>query len=162
MQRSLLKDGNVEFVDITEIDISDERYIIDYNILSNEIVKDIKYKKDDSLIVGVSIILESGRRINIDHFQECCEVVQLVDVAGGKLEDIIGERLIKVNLSSRENKDEDDGTYEICYDYSNVWTFITISTFNTDLTLRWHGSSNGYYSENMHIEFDVENGKYEY
>lgn len=77
------------------------------------------------------------------HDQECCESVWLED----GLEDL--EKMLHAEVI--ENYDE-DALNE--YDYSYTWTYYKISTLNHDCTLRFYGTSNGCYSEDVDIEWD--------
>lgn len=47
------------------------------------------------------------------------------------------------------------------YDDSYTWTYYKISTLNHDCTLRFYGTSNGYYSEGIDIEWNGNEEGYE-
>lgn len=88
-----------------------------------------------------------GDSYKMYHQQDCCEYVSLQDVAGGDLSDLIGETIITAYASSKQGDEtSDDNKFG---DESYTWTFYTIRTNAVTLTLRWYGSSNGYYSESV-------------
>ena len=78
------------------------------------------------------------------HDQGCCELVQIEDITGDLL-DLIGgvvvtfEARVSVNHSEPNAKD------------SLTWTFYEIRTTKGDVTIRWLGESNGYYSEDVEV-----------
>ena len=108
-----------------------------------------------------------GQLYNMHHQQDCCENVYIDDIIGD-LQDLINTPI----LSAREASDSDcteaqrdvmddeefvmhklitfdddpSGTEE-----SETWTFYLFRTIKGSVTLRWHGSSNGYYSERVDI-----------
>ena len=77
------------------------------------------------------------------HYQDCCEAVTVEDVVGD-WEDIIGQEIIE----AREDVSEGEASsWE-----SSTWTFYTIRTNRGTVTIRWLGTSNGYYSESVDFE----------
>lgn len=72
------------------------------------------------------------RTFKMYHIQECCEDVHISDICGD-IEDIIGNPII-----SAEEVTEYKGV---------TWTFYKLQSSKGSVTLRWIGSSNGYYSE---------------
>ena len=111
---------------------------------------------DDEL----TFICEDGWRFRLYHDQDCCENVTLEDVIGD-FSDITGSPITvaeEVSSDTDENpyivsqpilelvppeKDDDDG--------SQTWTFYKFETARGGITLRWYGTSNGYYSERVDL-----------
>jgi len=73
------------------------------------------------------------------HHQECCEDVHLDDFEGA-IEDILNTPIIQAEDVS-DGVETEDG--------DSNWTFYRILTVKGHMTLKWHGSSNGYYSTNV-------------
>lgn len=85
--------------------------------------------------------------MNFYHYQDCCETVWLED--GLKdLEKMIGEIVLQADII----ESHDDGALNQ-WDESYTWTYYKISTLHNDCTLRFYGTSNGYYSESVDIEW---------
>lgn len=87
-----------------------------------------------------------GRKFVLFHDRDCCESVTIDDIAGD-LEDLVGSPLIlSEEVSSAdmwyENSKEDG-------DESFTWTFYRFATAKGYVTVRWYGTSNGYYSESV-------------
>lgn len=70
------------------------------------------------------------------HSQDCCESVTIEDIAGD-LSDLIGSPILFAR--------EDSNFNEVAYG-DEQWTFYNIGTNKGAVTIRWFGSSNGYYS----------------
>ncbi len=82
------------------------------------------------------------------HEQDCCECVDLEDIIGN-LDDILNSPI----MDAFEKTDDFTGNPK--YDEYNEltqWTFYTIVTEKSSVTLRWYGESNGYYSVNVDFE----------
>lgn len=90
----------------------------------------------------------SGFRFRMHHDQGCCESVALEDVAGD-LGDLIGSPIVMAEESTYGKKDDVDHPRD---DESYTWTFYKLGTAKGSVTLRWYGSSSGYYSEDMSME----------
>ena len=84
------------------------------------------------------------------HRQDCCESVDIEDVCGD-VEDLIGSPILvaeEVRSSEDENPLAPAG-WKIGSCESATWTFYKIDTAKGGMTIRWYGSSNGYYSESV-------------
>lgn len=90
----------------------------------------------------INIGTDKGK-IVLFHQQDCCENVYVEDIIGDPV-DLIGG-VISV---FEERIDQEDVEYG-----SQTWTFYEIRTTKGDITIRWNGSSNGYYSESVTVEF---------
>lgn len=92
---------------------------------------------DDQLIFETS----DGDLYKQFHEQDCCESVYIESIVGD-LQDLIGhEILLAEEISNIGGEPLSD------YDESYTWTFYKLATIKGYVTIRWYGSSNGYYSE---------------
>lgn len=87
-----------------------------------------------------------GNVVEFCHQQDCCEDVYLEDI-DGDIDDIIGEKI----LSAEERTEERTDNYGY-YSERTRWTFYHIRTAKGCVVIRWYGSSNGYYSEDVDID----------
>ena len=92
----------------------------------------------------VHIVTDKGV-LRFIHYGQCCESVDLEDVAGGDLADLVGERIEEI----REDSSQDGDPRPREQSESWTWTFYTIRTNRLTLTLRFLGESNGCYSESV-------------
>jgi hypothetical protein len=117
---------------------------------------------------------DKGEMFKLYHDQSCCEFVTLEEVHGDfddllgtpvlLAEEVVSDKnrppkeilekmdpippsVLKAVLGVAEEDDNDEYSSE-----SNTWTFYKLSTIKGSVTLRWHGSSNGYYSERVDFE----------
>ena len=88
------------------------------------------------------------------HDQNCCEQVLIEDICGD-LDDLIGAPILLAEEVTYEDKTPDG--FEERDHQSYCWTFYKLATINGYVTIRWYGSSNGFYGVkvNMIVE-DVE------
>lgn len=95
----------------------------------------------------VDLKCSDGTRYKMYHEQSCCESVSIEDVAGD-VEDIIGSPIL---LAEEVSSDEwPEGLEKPKYKPDSfTWTFYKLSTIKGSITIRWYGSSNGYYSESV-------------
>jgi hypothetical protein len=77
------------------------------------------------------------------HSQNCCEDVYVDDIVGD-VNDLLNtpilyaEEVSNINDPPKENSEE-----------SYTWTFYNIRTIIGSVTIKWYGTSNGYYSEEV-------------
>jgi hypothetical protein len=95
----------------------------------------------------IRFTLANGEQYELYHPQDCCESVYVEDVAG-ELDDLIGTPLLLVEEASNSDTPppESDYSYE-----SYTWTFYKLVTMKGAVTIRFFGSSNGYYSESVYF-----------
>ena len=98
--------------------------------------------------------LTEDHYVRMYHEQDCCETVIIEDIVGD-LDDLVGTPLLLVEeVSNYEPETETDKDEDDYYDYdeSETWTYYRFRTIKGSVDIRWHGSSNGYYSESVDIE----------
>lgn len=95
----------------------------------------------------VRIYLEDGSYLKMHHRQDCCECVRLEDF------ECSGPCLGKVIDAYEEINEEGYGN-------TGTWTFYRIRLINgAELFMRWLGSSNGYYGEQVDLTLYAKDGK---
>lgn len=85
---------------------------------------------------------QDGRQWALQHTQECCESVRIVDVCGD-LSDLVETPILVAEEVSNEGAPPPE------YPDSYTWTFYKFGTIKGSVTVRWLGESNGYYSESV-------------
>lgn len=84
------------------------------------------------------------------HRQNCCESVSVESITGD-LEDLVGSPILLAEESTTEETPE--GFKHEYEPESQTWTFYKLATIKGYVDIRWFGSSNGYYSEGVDLEF---------
>ncbi len=87
-----------------------------------------------------------GNAYVLRHHQDCCENVAIESITGD-LTDLLGTPIL---LAEEATSDDDPPGYKHEYQpESQTWTFYKLRTIKGSVDIRWHGSSNGYYSERV-------------
>tara|TARA_R110000737_G_scaffold23264_2_gene41909 strand:+ start:284 stop:736 length:453 start_codon:yes stop_codon:yes gene_type:complete len=126
--------------------------VTSFKELQGRMLSKIVYNEDNE----IHFHLTDTHYVSMHHDQDCCECVYIEDIVGD-LDDLIGTTLLlveEVNNYEPSNAEEDDKE-EDEYDYideSETWTYYRFSTEKGDVSIRWYGSSNGYYSESVDIK----------
>jgi len=113
---------------------------------------------DDARIVFKTVC---GRTFTMQHFQDCCEAVYVEDICGD-WDDIIGSPIVVAEevistdakpygdpLIAAEHILRNGDNEPVDADDSHTWTFYKLDTVKGGVTIRWFGTSNGYYSESV-------------
>lgn len=94
----------------------------------------------------IKFYLSDGAVVTLQHDQDCCEWVGIVDI-DGDINNLIGyvheaEVITNDNYQPKLSEGDDD----LHYDSDVLWTFYKIGTDKEFVNIRWMGTSNGYYS----------------
>ena len=95
---------------------------------------------------ALTLYLSDTNYVRFQHHQDCCESVYIEDICGD-LNDLVGSPLVEAEQVSNYDA-------EPLYkgEESYTWTFYKFRTLKGSVTVRWYGSSNGYYSESVDVE----------
>ena len=94
----------------------------------------------------VEFVSVEGSNFTFHHSQDCCETVEIVQV-DGDMSDLIGSPLLVAEQVDSNDEPSPEGEPE-----SYTWTFYKFATIKGSVTVRWLGTSNGYYSESVDYE----------
>ena len=120
---------------------------MDFSALKGKVLSEVIGGKDSSELI---FVCSDGARYKMYHMQDCCESVRIEDI-DGEFSDIIGTPIVSAEDVCGETA-QPDGWVKDEYEDSYKWTFYKIDTAKGGVTIRWFGSSNGYYSESVDFE----------
>lgn len=113
-----------------------------FSVLQGEIITLINSVGDT-----IEFITQSGKKILLFHDQNCCENVYIEEI-NGDLNDLLNTPILLAEERTSRDRLEIEEVYQ---EDSFTWTFYTLATIKGYVTIRWFGSSNGYYSEEVTI-----------
>lgn len=99
----------------------------------------------------ITFLCGDGDSYRLYHSQSCCEEVYIEDVCGD-WQDLLGTPLLVAEEASVDNHIKSLDGRRHGQDDSTTWTFYKLDTRQGGVTIRWIGTSNGYYSERVHFE----------
>lgn len=132
---------------------------VSINELKGKVFTSVEGKKGSNEIVftvSPRTSTESDEQYIMAHRQDCCESVWIEEIIGD-LSDLVGSEILEAEEVSNKDEppperylpdpeDEWDSGPE-----SYTWTFYKLGTMKGHVTIRWYGTSNGYYSERAGI-----------
>lgn len=90
-----------------------------------------------------------GRAWVLYHQDDCCESVTIEDITGD-LADLVDTPILFAEEATNSDDPRNDTSW--------TWTFYKLRTIKGSVTIRWYGTSNGYYSESVTFERVREGG----
>jgi hypothetical protein len=110
---------------------------LDISILIGKILVNVDVTSDE-----VTFKTDKEEQYRLFHEQDCCENVRIEDVIGD-VSDLLNTPILLAEEvdNSTEKAPEGEGSY--------TWTFYKLATVKGNVTLRFLGTSSGYYSENV-------------
>lgn len=158
-------------IDLSRYDLEDTGYAYDADCRAS-IMLGITLSSIEANNFEVQFHRDDGSIYRMWHEHDCCERVELIDVCG-EWDDLIGTPLLLAEEASNANIEApamlamlgEDELKSVFVDMlkngdrymvddineSQTWTFYRFGTIKGSVTLRWHGVSNGYYSESVSL-----------
>jgi len=140
---------------------------MDFSILKGKVLRRVNLKADSIYADGRTrfsipssryreIVFECKdfKRYRLYHKNECCEDVFIEDVCGN-LNDLAGSEILLAEEVSSEFECEGEERWSTGM-HSITYTFYKLATIKGSVDIRWHGNSNGFYSEKVDFEEIVE------
>ena len=112
----------------------------DVSVLIGKTLTEVQKVEADEIYFRTS----DGEEYRMYHYQDCCESVSIEDIIGD-LDDLVGSPITMAEEITEQGEDTEWGD-------SSTWTFYKFATNKGYVTIRWFGTSNGYYSESVDFE----------
>jgi hypothetical protein len=104
----------------------------------------------------LTIETSCGKRFLMYHIVDCCNSTYLSDICGD-FKDLYNSPILEAQEVSSSAEDPLKVQSE-----SWTWTFYKLATQKGWVTMRWLGSSNGYYSESVGFKSIEDDNDYDY
>lgn len=117
--------------------------LVDFNELLGKTLVDIQGAEDES--EEIIFTCSDGTKYKMYHEQDCCEDVRIEDVCG----DV--NCLLNTPITMAEDISNECADMGPTCDWNEsfTWTWYKLATVKGYVTIRWYGTSNGYYSEDV-------------
>ena len=115
---------------------------VEVSSLLGQVIREVRYNGRDE----IRFIMDNDDEYLMYHDQDCCESVTVDDIVGD-LHDLEGSPLLISEEVS--NGDDPPGWVADEWNESYTWTYYRFATIRGSVSIRWYGSSNGYYSERV-------------
>ena len=115
---------------------------VEVSSLIGQVIREVRYNGQDE----IRFIMDNDDEYLMYHDQDCCESVTVDDIVGD-LRDLEGSPLLISEEVS--NGDDPPGWTADEWNESYTWTYYRFATIRGSVSIRWYGSSNGYYSERV-------------
>lgn len=122
-------------IDVSAID--DSELGVPISAVVGKTIVEIEREADDEIRFRFS----DGTVARMWHQQSCCETVEISEVHGD-LDGLLGSPLTLAGEVSEAGEKSEWGA-------TSTWTFYKLATIHESVTIRWFGTSNGYYSERV-------------
>lgn len=96
---------------------------------------------EDNYNDALYLVADDGTTFRFMHNQSCCEYVYIEDIEGD-LSDLVGSPILQAEVVEEDNPDVDCG----------MWTFYKFATLKGYVTIRFYGTSNGYYGVSVNMQ----------
>lgn len=121
-----------------------DRYC-DISVLKGKVLESIEQAGNEIVFTTLD-----GERYRMCHEQDCCESVYIESIVGD-LEDLLLEPILRAEENNNLFDMIKNADKETDSDESYTWTFYKLATRKGYVDIRWYGTSNGYYSEDVSI-----------
>lgn len=114
----------------------------------------VKITIDSEFCDKICFYSDDGICYEFFYEDECCEHVGIEDICGN-LKNLLDTPLTMAEESSNKGEVDDSKDKQDLPDWYQdyyTWTFYKFATVKGYVTIRWFGSSNGYYSEEVTCE----------
>jgi len=114
---------------------------VSFDTLKGKTITNISINKYREVLTFVTAC---GKQYLQRHDQTCCEYVNIEDICGS-LDDLLNTPILVAEEVI--NHDEDIPPRSDNVQDTYTWTFYKLDTIKGGVTIRWFGTSSGYYSE---------------
>lgn len=103
----------------------------------------------------MTFIFTNGIRVEFYHSQNCCEAVYIESVVGD-INDLIGNVLtVAEEVSNYDTTESKLPENDVEWGDVEQWTFYKFDSNKGGITVRWYGTSNGYYSTDVSMKVEL-------